>query len=647
MMQDGDLARFAELVRKANGQITVARNDLPTILGDPNGALLATEVWRLSKSAECALHAGELSPEIGEVAQAIDKQLSEERIVGFDNEAAWLEAIASVQPVPPKYYTLPDPTRAQVVGEACARLKARGRKLTIGAYGPNWNDSSLREACSEVDALITRFGGSEAINRMGAILKDGDRVFEGVWLFGERGLGIKQRKEPAVPYGWLLGLAAKHAHRPPRCRNPNKAWRTLVEQSWDIAASFDCQRYGQYEGMTVPPSEIDRSMQDSVRWRSLFYTAQTPRLVLPIMRKAFEAELASGAPTAFAASVRSLWSEITRLIRHLTDDRCCIIRRQDAARDFPTLARVSHGPAGKVNRSYLIPIGHPARNDTRFVFLDGPGADYIIRPISITVQAFCETIFGFVWRELPRARAEEFVGNVIERCLASACKGKADTVLPNLGYSADGKDLEIDVATRSGDAITLIEAKAKSLTANGQVGLSGAFYADYARSYLPMLEQLARHEGHVKGGYTSLIKASEVTDDLQIEKIAVSPVSYGPIGDRMGTTAVQSALFHASLHALDEADTDAAKAIKAFNKALRKAQDEIVKAAPLDHEGKLDLFVFFLFTHWLDLGQLLFALDRVNRIDQALRPIRHMTTGSRDFWSEMANATSMGLGSSA
>ena len=375
MLQDEDLARFTELVRTADSRSAARARDVPTILADPEGTLLAAELWRLCKSAECAFYAGELTKQIADIAQAIYDKLKVERIAGFDNKSAWLEAIASVQGATP-LNTPTDPSRSQVVGQACARLRGRGRSLTVNAYGPNWKDISLRDACGEVDALIALFGGSEAINRIGEILKDSGRVFEEVWLFGERGLGIGQRKEPAVPYGWLLGLAAKHAHRRGRCRDPNKAWRTLIEQSSDIAASFDCQRYGQFEGISIPPSEIDRSMTDSVRWQCLFATPQTPRLVLPIMRKAFEAELADDVPPALAASVRRLLSEIVRLDGALSESRCCIIRREDANRDFPTLVRMSHAAARTVNRSYLVPIGLPARNDTRFVFLDGPGAGY-------------------------------------------------------------------------------------------------------------------------------------------------------------------------------------------------------------------------------------------------------------------------------
>lgn len=69
---------------------------------------------------------------------------------------------------------------------------------------------------------------------------------------------------------------------------------------------------------------------------------------------------------------------------------------------------------------------------------------------------------------------------------------------------------------------------------------------------------------------------------------------------------------------------------------------ELAQTVPKDAEGHHDLFRFFLCTRWLDLGQLLFALDRTGRVDTALQRVRHLTTGSRDFWTEFATAQSIG-----
>ena len=287
-------------------------------------------------------------------------------------------------------------------------------------------------------------------------------------------------------------------------------------------------------------------------------------------------------------------------------------------------------------RIEFVPIGRAARDDTRFVLLEGPKSDLIVRPTAMAVQAFCETLFGLAWAKLPKPRAEEAVGNILERAIAQACAGKADVLLPNMTYEADGKELEVDVAARSGSSITLIEVKAKPLTRAGQTGRHGAFFADYARSYVPMVEQLARHERHVLAGRTPLVASTECVDELRVEKIAVSPVSYGPITDRTLATPLHAALFGMGLEAAEDVEATKA-AIRTFNKAIQRAQREMALAGTIDAEGCLDVFNFFLFTHWVDLGQLLYALHRVERVGDALRPVRHATTGSRDFWSEFAH----------
>lgn len=556
--------------------------------------------------------------------------------MGFEAASTWQQAIAAAKEDftdPPR---APDKTRPQVVGAACGRLRARGWRISFNAFGPRWDDRSLSDACRGVDALVSRLGGSTVINQIGGVLEATGGLLDELWLFGEKGLGVGQTKAPALPYGWLLGLAAKHAHRPNRCRKPEIAWRTAVRDATDIAASFDCQRYSQYEQMfRIASSEIDRAVRDALCWRSLFFTPQTPALVPPCLREAFRAELTRAEDNGFATLADRLFAEIDALLPHLGATRCCLLSREQARRAFPTLLEHSRGVGGEVNKRYALPSGEHARDDTRFVLLDGPKNDLIVRPIAMTVQAFCETLFGLAWARLPKPRAEKAVGNILERAIATACAGKADVLVPNMKYEADGKKLEVDVATRTGNAITLIEVKAKPLTRAGQTGRHGAFFADYARSYLPMIEQLARHERHVMAGRTPLVASGEALDELRVEKIAVSPVSYGPITDRTLATPLHATLFGTHLEAAEDVELTKAN-VATFNKAIQKTQREIGLTGPIDAEGRLDVFDFFLFTHWVDLGQLIYALHRAERVDDALRPVRHATTGSRDFWSELA-----------
>ena len=107
----------------------------------------------------------------------------------------------------------------------------------------------------------------------------------------------------------------------------------------------------------------------------------------------------------------------------------------------------------------------------------------------------------------------------------------------------------------------------------------------------------------------------------------------------MTTTALISALAPIKIVAKN-GDEKLAASLHVFNKAVSNLMQELIHVVPTNEDGHYDFFDYFLFTHWLDLGQLLFALDRSNSVNDALRPIRHITTGSRDFWTDycsMAN----------
>ena len=639
-MENEDLHRIAVLIR-----------DLPPapegamacdLLLRSDGPLWRADVWRLLRSAECAFHARQMERAVFTVLRHLCEELRDApdnaRFVGLDHAHAWRDALAVARTNAKWLFTDGgDKSRQQVVGETCARLTKRGRKLRVKAYGPDWDETSLRNACRSIDHLVSRLGGRAVLNQCAGAIEAMDRTFEDIWLLGDRNLGMGQAKEPAVPFGWLIGLAAKHMHRPNTCRNPSTAWRSLVTQAWDVAASFDCQRYNYFENIVgISPAQIDETMSEAIGWRALFFTPQAPRLLLPRLRAAFEQEVPKNRYHGTHELILALFREMIDLAGHLRSIGCTEIRRNDALRAYPNLYVHARAPKGSVNRNYLVPVRGVAREDTRIVLFDGPQDILVIRPIAMAVHAFCEVVFGLVHKRLGNAAAK-IIGDVIEATVADACEGKADLVWRGQIYGPKSKRLEIDVAARTGDRVTLIETKAKNLTREGQVGTSGQFYADYARSFLPMVRQLARHDHHLRSGRTPIATREEVVP-LEVERVAVSPVSFGPIGDGPTTTALMSALPGVRIHPLRRDDQTAHKSVEVFNEAVSKLMEELAQAIPKDANRRHDLFDFFLFTHWVDLGQLLVALDYADRVDQALQPIRHLTTGSRDFWTEFAIA---------
>jgi|GEM_PF-2455239 len=643
-MQADDLKQFVDLVRKSEkANITTSRTPA-VILSNQNGTFAADEFRRLCASAEMAFHAGEVTDTTADVARTLSDTLREGYLYSLTEEIKWIEAISSALASPLPKYPGADPTRAEVVGRACNRIKAGGRQISIQAFGPEWKMPSFQNACRQIDVSVSRLGGRVIIDKIGALLQNQNKIFEGVWLFGDTGLSMGDPKNPAIPYGWLLGLAAKHAHRKNKCRKPEVAWRSLIENATDIAASFDCQRYSQFEGMNVPPLEISRVIEESVRWRGLFFTPQMPNSVLKIIQKAFESELrANNAPEELKGLVRTLWQESTGLIEMLTTDHSTVLDASYVRTVFPKLAEHASSSSKNVNSSYLLPISVPARSDTQFVFLQGPEKKFLLRPLSMTAQAVCETIFTLIWKTklLKGKQKEKIVGDIMERCLADACEDKADIVRHGMIYNVGRDEYEVDVAARTGNRITLIETKSKPLTAMGQVAGSAMFYQDYAKSYLPMLKQLLRHEKYVKEGQTELLNSDETVEDLRIEKIAVSPVSFGPVGDRMLTTHLHSAFFKAKVSPVSGCDEGTVEAVADFNKALKETQNWIIKTAPRNEKDKLKLTPLFLSTHWLDLGQCLFAIKKAGQLDNALKPIRHLSYQSRDFWTEYAFSSRM------
>ena len=643
MIRPDDLDRVASLVHDLLPALGEQR--VSDLLTSPGGPLRRSDIWRLMRSAECAHHAGQMDRSVFVILRHLCEELrdtpEDARFVSLDETEAWRSALAVADANGRwPFMEARDKDRRQVVGEACARLRKRGRKVQIKAHGPDWNGRSLRDACRSIDHLVAKLGGSGVLNQCGSLLAAMDRTFEDVWLLGDRNLGMGQAKEPAVPVGWLVGLAARHMHRPNTCRNPSVAWRSLLEQAWDVGASFDCQRYTYFENIGgISVGQFDETMSEMIGWRALFFTPQAPRLLLPCLQAAFARVLPKDRHRAVRALILGLFWEMGDLACHLSGTRCTVIRRADAHRAYPNLAARAHAPKGTVNVDYLLPLRGAARTDTGTVLFDGPRDDLVVRPVAMTIHAFCETVFGIVAERFGDA-AGELRGNILEEAVEDACRGKADQVWRSLKYGSKRNRLEIDVAARTGTEVTLIETKAKSLTLQGQVGTSGQFHADYARSFVLMVEQLARHDRHLRAGATPIASAEEV-GSMKVERIAVSPVSFGPIGDGPTTTALMSILPGIRLKPADDADETARHSTKAFNDAVSKMVAELALAIPKDEDGKQDLFDFFLFTHWVDLGQLLVALHHADRVDEALRPIRHLTTGSRDFWTEFAFARTM------
>ena len=221
------------------------------------------------------------------------------------------------------------------------------------------------------------------------------------------------------------------------------------------------------------------------------------------------------------------------MLSHSVDRKLTIHPRAAVARDYPNLLKIGVGEIGKVNSAYTSPTAGGARNQSNFIFFARDKHNVLTLPSPFLREAFCQAAFTQIWAKLKPPRASEIVGRTFERVLERACKGKADHIFPRAEYKVGKEKFEIDVATRDGDRIVLFETKAKSLTNRARSGDMMAFYADYTNSYLAIVQQLVRHEYCLRQGLTPLTTTGEDCHNFRPLKVAVSPLTYGPVSDKM------------------------------------------------------------------------------------------------------------------
>ena len=75
--------------------------------------------------------------------------------------------------------------------------------------------------------------------------------------------------------------------------------------------------------------------------------------------------------------------------------------------------------------------------------------------------------------------------------------------------------------------------------------------------------------------------------------------------------------------------------LDALNDRVDQIMNDIEQVAPR-RGGQIDLFRYMLHVFWLDLGQLVYALQRGRSLVDGLSALRNFTFGTQDFWTEAA-----------
>ena len=661
MLKQSDLNPFVELARIAGREAKPSPAINPDKLlraeASAVGLLHRNELSRLRCSLEIASVVGDVPDSVHRILYTIVQDLSREGFIYLPLTCSkqWLDAIAWAlhHPATPAsdYPPHPGKNRQWAVGNACRALRNRGYRVDMGALGPEIDGETRTRIAQQVDSSFAQIGGIDAAEQIFRILRDTGKQHAGMWLLGNVPTPFGQLPQPAVPTGWLLSLALRNIYASPTTDDPATAWYSAVGLATDFAASTDCQRYNPYDGFSLDAPDFLPALTESLAWRELFTLPQVPPPVLPTLRKAFAQIRWPTGKDNLRRNVDQLFDELTRLLTHLREDGLTLMPRLHARLDYPLLWIHGGAPSDGVNAKYLDPFGDHPRDHDPYVFFEAGDRRVVVLPPSLTAAAGCEAIFRLIWNSAERAAAskisaerataQNIVANTIEKSVAIACRTHTGRVWEKAPYRADGKNLEIDLAVRDGDEIVLLESKAKTLTGQARTGDMMRFVSDYTKSFLALLGQLVRHDENIKRGLTPLTDDDDKPGALRVTKVAVSPLSYGPASDHVLINALMHAIANARLDSID-GDPQRVRVLTAFNKSVQESVQVIDRIAPRQ-DGKVDMVRYLMGVFWFDLGQLLYALHRGCSLTSALSGLRHLTFGTRDFWTEAALADRGGL----
>ena len=462
-----------------------------------------------------------------------------------------------------------------------------------------------------------------------------------MWLLGNLPASHDSATEPALPIGWLLSIALRHIHKEPSTDKPVEAWDSAAKLAIDFAASMDCQRYNQFDGLYLDATDFYPTLEESLKWRELFTLPQVPASALTTLRDAFSQITWPDGLGDLRNDVDRLFGELDVLVSGLSVDRLTAIPQPMARSAFPFLWRHARSCKGATNAEYLDPFRADARNHDRIVFFEVADDHVVALPPAMAAAAVCLVIFELVRKNAGSVASANIVSDTIEKSVAIACGAHTTRVSEGMSYHADGAKLEIDVAVRDDQEIVLFETKAKSLTKESRTGDMIKFTYDYTESFLAMLRQLVRHERNIKRGLTPLTRTDEDPATLLITKVAVSPLCYGPASDRVLVGSLFRSIAHARFGSV-KGEAEHVQILKAFNQKVEQIMTDIEHIAS-DEEGQINLFRYMHYVFWLDLGQLLYALHRGRSVVDGLSALRHLTFSTQDFWTEAAFADQRGL----
>ena len=530
--------------------------------------------------------------------------------------------------------------------KAARRLRDHGYKIYLKDGNVYLEETSELALTDKLGGLVQDMGGIAVAAQIFAIIKPRFDLTQKRYHLVRTFAPFGSVTEPACPFGYLLLLAIKHPFLP-RSRPDIKAkWQQLIELSTDYAALCDVQPYNQYELMFKDGNTLVSFLQEIVLYDAFFTIPQMrSQDAIKIARGIFgwldiNKKLPCGCSIAEALMVAGKVFEIEPLKHEpICFNAKALAKKIDLLNPKQVsriLKRVFSHPIQGANQDFKKPT-------------DVPGPDFFKRPLlALTNDHYClidksacaSSLIEALLAQLREVHPglDDSLGAQLELFLSSELEKKGVTFCQGQ-YVSGGQNGECDLVIETSDNIIFLEIKKKPLTRKARAGSDIALLVDLAGSLLDAQLQTGWHEIRLrKAGYLDLHnKQSSCTrvslKGRDVERIAVTLFDYGGLQDRMllkqfleAHLTLNFSTHHAQFH----------KKLSDLNAKVQKLREQTEALAQVTDSQRQPFFNCW----FLSIPQLLVLLDDVTDNDSfksALWNIRHMWTGSLDFYFDISN----------
>ncbi len=577
-------------------------------------------------------------------------------VIPFENSEPWREAIQAaceeIHLEPHLRETHERMTRSLfardfAVAEAIKFLKSEGFKIAFAAGQVVAEEAELRRLASEIINRVKTFGGREFAAR---ILFSSRSLFDAEQrrYHFVRQMSLPTRTPaPAFPYGYVLNLCAAFPEGSPLALPESERRRQFQEiQKLSVALTtlLDVQPYNIFEQMFHGPESILQFLRERVVFDSTFSITQLrPTDVVPILKGLFHWVDEKRMREACGWSLQDALSVIGAIVRTCGSVHGPCV--SDAQHALPSLTGLPSWKLEKilgtfvheapVNQGYELPADVERLTFQKRPLLRLPGGAYLIMDISWCAPAFIEAVTAAVesvgfkdfYQKLGDA-AETFVKEMLKAHNALSCAGH---------YDQNGEQSDCDSVVETETHVFLGEAKKKPLRPLARRGDLATLLRDLAESLLESQRQIGAHEIRLRkfGSLTLSDSRTEYVLALrgrEVERVSISLFDFASLQDR----SLLFQLFGSMLRVDFEPKSVLGK-LPSLQQKLRDQQIE------LNSLGSAYAKRPFFNAWFISIPQLLILLDRVNSPEDfktELWRIRHVETGSGDFYCELARSRS-------